>query len=333
MTDSLTVVRCEDQSEWDRLVGECVKANVFASWFWGEYKSRLGWKAERVTVRDKSDKILAVIQYQVKVVLFARQVLMQGCPLLTASGESSSEDVIGAFLGYLSLKPFDLVFVSFENFESSNSQINLLRNRFAPFQSRKFYTIDVDLTQNLNDIRAALLPKWRKPLQKAERNPDLRARFVVDEDERLVVFDRFWEMYRRLKTRKGFSDNFDGTLFRDLLARDPNYRMLEIRENDEVVLIRIAHVSKARFTDFYAASTDRANACAAPTLSVWRFIEQAHAEGKKVFDMGGVDPLGNAGVFEFKRGVSKNIVSTGPRWVYGRNKVIKTFAAAVLAIA
>jgi hypothetical protein len=92
-----------------------------------------------------------------------------------------------------------------------------------------------------------------------------------------------------------------------------------------------AHVSGRRFTDFYTASNDRARACAAPTLAVWRFVEQAHAEGRETFDFGGIDPAGNRGVFEFKHGLSKRPALSGPRWIYGRTPRLRDAAAAFLS--
>jgi hypothetical protein len=331
MSAALTIRPCLDAATWDEAIWSLPRGNVFASWMWGAYKAQVGWTVTRLIVRDASDAPVALIQYQVKRRGFLRFVLVQGCPLLTEKGEKHAEAVVALFLDQLALGRWDLLAISFEHFQCDAIVLALLGHGFVPVQSAKYFTLELDLTRGTGPILQAMDQRWRKALRKAERNPDLTTRFLTDLDERLAAFDAFWGMYGVLKAQKGFRDSLNGAAFRELVARDPHHRILEVREKGERILIRIAHVSGRRFTDFYTASNDRARACAAPTLAVWRFVEQAHAEGLQIFDLGGIDPARNRGVFEFKHGLSKNAALSGPRWIYGRTPRLRDAAAAFLA--
>lgn len=331
MSAALSIRPCLDSAVWDEAVWALPRGNVFASWMWGTYKAKVGWDVTRLIVRDASEAPVALIQYQVKRRGFVRFVLLQGCPLLTEKGDKHADAVVALLLEHLALGRLDLLAVSFEHFQSDAIVLALLGHGFVPAQSAKYFTLELDLTGGTEPILQAMDQRWRKALRKAERNPDLTTRFLTDRDERLAAFDAFWEMYGALQAQKGFRDSLDGPQFRDLVARDPHHRILEVREKGERVLIRIAHVSGRRFTDFYTASNDRARACAAPTLAVWRFVEQAHAEGRETFDFGGIDPANNRGVFEFKHGLSKRPAISGPRWIYGRTPRLRDAAAAFLS--
>jgi hypothetical protein len=228
MSAALTIRPCLDAATWDEAIWSLPRGNVFASWMWGAYKAQVGWTVTRLIVRDASDAPVALIQYQVKRRGFLRFVLVQGCPLLTEKGEKHAEAVVALFLDQLALGRWDLLAISFEHFQCDAIVLALLGHGFVPVQSAKYFTLELDLTQGTD--------------------PDLTTRFLTDLDERLAAFDAFWAMYGVLKAQKGFRDSLNGAAFRELVARDPHHRILEVREKGERILIRIAHVSGRRFT-------------------------------------------------------------------------------------
>lgn len=331
MSTTLAIDACLVPEIWDDTLWSLPKCNIFSSWMWGAYKARVGWTVTRLIVRNTEGLPVALIQYQVKRRGFLRFILVQGGPLLTEQGEKHAEAAINLFLDHLALGCFDLLAVSFEHFQSDAVILALLQNRFVPVQSAKYFTLEIDVSGGTEIILQRMDQRWRKALKKAQRNPDVTTHFLTDPNDRLAAFDTFWTMYSALQARKGFRDSLNGPAIRNLIAHDPHHRILEVRENGEPVLIRIAHVSDTRFTDFYTASNDRARACAAPTLAVWRFVEQAHAEGRQTFDFGGIDPADNRGVFDFKHGLTKKVTLSGPRWIYGRTPRLRDAAAAFLA--
>jgi lipid II:glycine glycyltransferase (peptidoglycan interpeptide bridge formation enzyme) len=201
---------------------------------------------------------------------------------------------------------------------------------FAPVIQASDHTLELDLTQDLDAIQAAMEQRWRKALRKAERNTELTTHFLEDRTERLAAFDDFTAMYAALRQRKGFATTLRPDAYREAAADDEHLLFLDVREKGARVLVRIAHLSAERCTDFYTASNDRARATSAATLAVWRVVERAKAEGCRVFDLGGIDPAANRGVFEFKRGLCRNVVQHDPLWLYSRSPAVRKAATLLL---
>ncbi|SFV10387.1 Acetyltransferase involved in cellulose biosynthesis, CelD/BcsL family [Methylobacterium sp. 174MFSha1.1] len=334
MTNPETGLRVQpviDAPNWDEAVWAQPRGNIFSAAGWGTYKARRGAGVERLSVLDEAGDLLGLAQVQSRRRGPARQFYLQGGPLLTEKGERHGEAVVRALLAHLALGPLDLLVVDFNRAESPGAVLGLLATGFRPVAKASRHTLEVDLTRGLDALQAEMEQRWRKALRKAERNAALTVRFLDEPAERLKAFDAFAAMYAALKTRKGFSNDFDPAAYRDLAANDPRHVMLEVREGDELCLVRIAHVSRDRFSDFFTASTERAKTNAAAYLAVWSFIRRGAEEGCRVFDFGGIDPAHNRGVYDFKRGLTRNVASSGPLWLYGRNRLVTAAAGAVLA--
>lgn len=328
---ALSILDLTEAPDWDERLNEEPEANIYVFRPWGTYKSRLNWTVRRIEIRSRDGRALAYVQYQVRRVGPGRFVLVQGCPVLTAAGAARAEPVMQAFLDHLALGRFDLLGVNFHEFQNNEAVPALLSLGFVPVVSPRQHTLEVDLTPDLDAIMAGVDSKWRRNLAKAQNNPDLEAVILTDADERLRAFDRFTEMYVALQARKGFSNTLNPQAFRDIAATDPRLVFLEVRERGETILVRIAHTAQARWSDFFAASNERGRATNAAALSVWRLVERAREEGCPVYDLGGIDPAGNRGVFKFKRGLSRRVVQSTPLWLYGRTRPLRAVAAALLA--
>lgn len=326
-----TVVDVTDDPDWDEAVWQQTGANIYASRRWGEYKRRVGWDVRRVTIRGSDGQALAYAQVQRRRRMFGHLVLAQGCPVLTTLGEARTDAVFRAFLDHLDLGRFDVLGVNYQQFQSPAAVLALLGHGFAPVITPRAHTLELDLTQALERIRAHMEGRWRDVLRRTERNPDLTTRFPTTPAERQSAFETFGRLYAALKRRKGFRNSLDTAAFRDLAANDPNLVFLEMRERDEPILVRIIHRTANRWTDFYVASNERAKATGAGRLALWHLIERAKREGASVLDLGGIDPAGNPGVYEFKRGVSRNVVAANPLWLFSRTRLLRRAATAVLA--
>lgn len=327
----LRVLAVTDVPTWDEAVWEQARGSIFAASGWGTYKSRRGAAIERLSVVDENGDVMGLAQVQRRRRGIVRHFYVQGGPLLTAKGERHGEAVLRALLAHLDLGPLDLLVADANRTESPGTVLGLLATGFRPVTTAGRHTLEVDLAGGLDAVQAGMEQRWRKALRKAERNPALTVRFLDDPAERLAAFDAFTAMYALLKSRKGFSNDFDPGAYRDLAANDPRHVMLEVRDGEELCLVRIAHLSRDRFTDFFTASTERAKANAAAYLAVWSFIRRAAEEGCRIFDFGGIDPAGNRGVYDFKRGLTRNVASSGPLWLHGRHRLVTAAAGAVLA--
>lgn len=327
---SLTVTEVPWSLDWHEAVCQSESANVYASEKWGEYKRRLGWSVKRVIIGDQSGRYLGLVQYQIRKRGPARFILAQGCPLLTEKGTFQAKEVFEAFIAHLDLGRTDLLGIKYHQFETSEAKLALLAHGFHPVISAKDHTLEVNLLQSMESIRSALDGRWRNALVKAERNENIEIKFIHSPLERSLAFDAFSKMYTSLKEKKMFRNSLNLQLYRELAAHDTCLEFQEVRENGEPILVRIAHKSRHRWTDFYVASNERARAMEVPRLALWRAIEKAQQEGASIYDLGGIDPANNRGVFVFKAGVTRSVVQATPLWLYSRSSVVRDVAASIL---
>ena len=323
---------CGLKREWDELVRGHRLGNLYCSWTWGEYKKQTGWRIERLIIVDDSKDVISFVQVQIKKVGVVNIYYLQGGPLFSKKGLSRADAVITEIIERLHLKISDLLIVNFEHFSCSIGISALLSAHFLPMQSSRYYTIDLDLSRDHEEILRLADHGWRKSLRKAERNPDITNGFAESYEDRLTAFDRCYSMHLALQARKGFTNGLIGEHLRELVASDSRFCILEIKEGCDCILVRIAHISNERFTDFMVGSNERARTLGVASLSLWRFMEKAASLHCSVLDLGGVDPGRNQTVFNFKRGLSKNVVTSGPRWVWGRSSVLKNAAAAYFTL-
>ncbi|WP_437871154.1 GNAT family N-acetyltransferase [Methylorubrum extorquens] len=327
---SLTVTKASGLLDWRAAVGRHEHANVYASEKWGDYKSRLGWAVKRVIIRDHSGRELGLVQYQERKRGPVRFVLAQGCPVLSDRGAFQAKETFEAFIAHLNLGRFDLLGIKYHQFETAEAKLALLALNFRPVISAKDHTLEVNLSHSIETVRSSLDARWRNALVKAERQDAVEMRFISDAPERLMAFDAFAEMYADTKVRKGFRNNLNTELYRELAAHDTCLEFQEVRENGKPILVRIAHKSRHRWTDFYVASNDRARELEVPRLALWHALKKAKQEGASTYDLGGIDPVNNRGVFVFKAGVTRNVAQATPLWLYSRSSVVRDAAASIL---
>lgn len=328
---SLVVTEFPQDFDWCEAVRRSENANVYASEQWGEYKRRLGWLVKRIIISDQSGRKLGLVQYQVRKRGPARFILAQGCPILTDSGSYQAKEVFEAFIAHLDLGRLDLLSIKYHQFETSEVKLALLTHGFRPVISARDHTLEVDLSQSMDSIRSSLDSRWRNALVKSEKKYGIDVEYVRDPHERTAVFEAFSTMYTVLKERKGFYNNLNIEMYRKLAVRDNLLEFQAVREDGELILVRIVHKSSHRWTDFYVASNERARAIEVPRLALWRAIEKAKQEGASIYDLGGIDPVNNRGVFVFKAGVTRSVAQGTPLWLYSRSAVVRDVAASILS--
>jgi lipid II:glycine glycyltransferase (peptidoglycan interpeptide bridge formation enzyme) len=176
---------------------------------------------------------------------------------------------------------------------------------------RPYRTILIDLSGDEAELRARLHPKWRNCLASAERE-GLSVRVSTDDED----LARFGRLHQDLMSRKGFDVELDVDVYRRVQRMSSAGDRLEVRlvEQDGVPLA--GHVSSALGESkvyLFGASTPEGNRRKASYLLQWDALLAARSRGMKWYDLGGIDPDENEGVYRFKARMSGIDVSApGP---------------------
>jgi lipid II:glycine glycyltransferase (peptidoglycan interpeptide bridge formation enzyme) len=176
---------------------------------------------------------------------------------------------------------------------------------------RRYNTILVDLERPLEEVRAGFAKKWRYHLGRAEK-----AGITVDQGTDPHLFDDFVSLFDEFVTRKSFEVDLGADFYAGLQASLPETDRLEVaiaRLGGEPVAGVVASLMGDTAVYLLGASNEAGREANAPYLLQWNVMEAVAARGLRWYDLGGIDPDGNPGVYRFKaRMGGSELAAPGP---------------------
>ncbi len=280
--------------------------------FAGALAERRGARSEFVAVMSAGDA-LGVANVRVKVLPFVGGGIayISGGPMVRVEGESEREHgqrllrcIRALRTEYTRERGLVLRILPAAGSESWNRiQGEVLRAEgFAAAPRPAGYrTMLVDVTRPRDAIRSDFRQKWRNCLNAAEGKA-LTVRCGTERE----LFDSFEILYRDLLLRKGFAVDLDAGFYASIhegLDDRDKFRVSLAYEEDEVVAGHIASLLGDTCVYLLGAANERGLKSRASYLLQWEAICEAQRRGMRYYDLGGIDPVGNPGVYHFKRGL------------------------------
>jgi glycosyltransferase involved in cell wall biosynthesis len=174
-----------------------------------------------------------------------------------------------------------------------------------------YRTIVLDLAPELADIRKGLKQKWRNSLNRCEKE-GLSLRTGSDG----ALFDEFSTLYGELLDRKGFDVPLGAAFYGRLQRVLPEQEKLAVTlayKDSKPVAGHVASMLGDTCVYLLGASSEEGLATKAAYLLQWSVIEESKRRGMRWYDLGGIDPDGNPGVYHFKGGLGGREISVpGP---------------------
>jgi lipid II:glycine glycyltransferase (peptidoglycan interpeptide bridge formation enzyme) len=189
-----------------------------------------------------------------------------------------------------------------------STRAHIFRSTFEHFHSEPFLarwsyrTFDIDLTPSLEDLRMKLKQKWRNHLNKAERNG-----LTVKEDNGAKLFPVFIQLFNDMLARKKLEKVTEVEEFEQIQQLLPmGYRMqVFICEQDGVPIAgTVGSVMGDTGIYLFGAANEQGRKAQGSYMLQWRMIQWFKKKGAKHYDLGGINPDTNPGVYSFKRGLS-----------------------------
>lgn len=172
-----------------------------------------------------------------------------------------------------------------------------------PLDSRNTYrTFILDLAPKLEQLRKALNPKWRNKLAGAEKN-GLRVVVGTGRNE----YGKFCSIYNQMRLRKMFRTTVDVEEFgriQDLLEESQRMHILTCEDKGVPVTGLVASAIGDSAIYLLGATGNDGLHLKGAYLLQWSLIRWLKEKGVRWYDLGGIDPDGNPGVYQFKRGLS-----------------------------
>lgn len=166
---------------------------------------------------------------------------------------------------------------------------------------RSYRTLLLDIAPPADELRAACSKYWRRNLRRAELGA-MEVRTGTDAH----LFAGIEALYDALLARKAFRVDLDATFYARLQRRLPADEQLQatVAEIDGRPVAGLVVSTLGDTCVPLILATDEVGLRRyAAYLLHWKAIEAARRRGARYFDLGGIDPEGNAGAHNFKKGL------------------------------
>lgn len=314
----------DQRNEWNALADQEPSFALLQSWEWGEFKATLGWKVFRVVVEDQGHFIAGA------------QLLIRSIPLGLASVAYVPRGPIGSWLDpeiatqlftklHHIARSHRAVFLKIEPPLLNDPSVEAALKAYTFFSSdqrnQPCATLILDLSPDTNTILKSLRKKTRQYI-----NSSLSAGVVVREGEQKDL-PAFFNLLRHTGQREHFPTHPHSYYEQEWKTFAPRqeYVLFLAYFQDQLIAARTVHRFGKHASEFHAGSIDAFSHLHPNYLLTWTAITWAKTAGCQSYDMWGIpdeialrDPTqdpkivdaGNGlwGVYQFKRGFTKNVV-------------------------
>ena len=296
-------------NSWNELLTQFEDASIYQTWSYGAVRRGAGNLSHLVL--KQGDAVVGCCQ-----VTFNRMpVLNLGIayvvwgPLWRRRGSTPDPDILAALIRELkreyALKRGYLLRLSPNVLGEHKATLSSLMAREGFILSQEvtpYRTLRLDLAPSLDDLRKNFLQKWRNRLNKAEKS-DLN----VVEGSNNELFTIFLTLVQEMIERKKFMPGVNYEDYQRTQNDLPEHLKMRIAVCEaQGEPIAVAICSAIGDTGIYilGASGDKGKGLNAAYLLHWRMIRWLKEQNLRWYDLGGIDPQGNPGVYEFKCGLA-----------------------------
>ena len=304
------------EPEWSELLDHFEDANIYQTWSYGSIR----WREKNLShlLLKQAGEVVAMAQLRIvrpKNFRMGIAYLRWG-PICQARKADLDQNIVRAMADALReeyVAKRGLYLEILPNAFSSSPRGEVFQSAFAGFNreigvSRGNYrTFLLDLQPSIDGLRKKLDKKWRNQLNAAERN-DLQ----ITVGESVNEYDVFCKLYDQMWEKKRFETTVSTTEFRRIQEQLPaNQRMKILISHSKGEPVGGLIYSSMGDSAIYmlGATNDTGRSLKAAYLMQWSVIQSVKNAGVRYYDLGGINPETNPGVYHFKAGMSGADVS------------------------
>lgn len=303
-------------AEWSQMLDLFDDASLYQTWSYGAVR----WGKENLShlVLKRNNEVVAIAQLRIvrpTKLKFGIAYLRWG-PLFQRRGGELDIQAIQRMARSLEAEYVSkirlLLKVVPNGFEGS-SRAEVFQSAFSNFKTEfrtahnTYRTSLLDLSPPIEQLRKNFDKKWRNQLTTAEKNG---LTVVVGTGKK--EFRTFCDMYREMRNRKTFDTTVNILEFeqiREALPEHHRFRILICKQDAIPVAGLVASAMGDSAIYLLGATSDAGLKAKGSYLLHWKLIQSLKENCVKFYDLGGIDPEGNPGVYHFKRGFSGSDVT------------------------
>jgi hypothetical protein len=298
------------EPEWADLLTRFDDASIYQTWSYGT----VCWNPKQLShlVLKRDQLVVAIAQVRVvRLPVIGKGIAyVRWGPLCRLRGQPLQEEVLREVIIALKREYTDrrgLLLRIVPNAYPGDAGVMawatvLEESGFRPDPAVHVYrTMRVDLTPPLEEIRKKLHSRWRSYLRNAEKNG-----YKVVEGASVELYETFLVLYRQMMERKQFETTVDVEEFKQLQQALPNPLKFHVlvcqKEHNPLNALVISHVGESAIYLLAATGEEGLKERGAHLLQ-WRAVEWLKERGCRWYDVGGINPDRNPGVYQFKSGL------------------------------
>jgi lipid II:glycine glycyltransferase (peptidoglycan interpeptide bridge formation enzyme) len=298
-------------AEWSKMFELFDDANIYQTFAYGGV--RWGAKSLSHLVLKADGEVLGIAQLRIvrpTPLKFGMAYLRWG-PLCERRGEPLHPEIFKIMARalvdeYVSKRRLFLRVLP--NAFAGSERAETMQSAFASFTRENltaentYRTMVLDLSPSLPELRKNLDAKWRNKLSGAEKN-NLKVVAGNGPEE----YQTFCQLYHEMRKRKTFETTVDVEEFQRIqeeLAPSQRMRILICEDKGIPVAGLVASAMGDSAIYLLGATSDAGLNAKGAYLLQWTMIQWLRENGIRWYDLGGINPEANPGVYSFKRGMS-----------------------------
>jgi FemAB family len=298
-------------ASWAEMLDLFRDANLYQTWSYGAVR----WGRENLShlVVRKDGEVLGICQLRIvrPVSLRFGLAYVRWGPLWSRKGKPIDPEGVAYVAWALEeeyVRKRGLLLRVLPNAFVGSERAALIQSAFTSFRSESprtdnvYRTFIVDLAPPVEELRRKLDKKWRNALSRAEKNE-----LEIVEGNGIEEYRIFCQMYREMLKRKGFETTVSIEQFERINEDLPsNHRMqtLICRQAGAPVAGIVSSAMGDSAIYLLGATSDGGVTANGGYLLQWTWIQRLKGMGIRWYDLGGIDPERNPGVYHFKSGLS-----------------------------
>ena len=295
---------------WDENLIKLDGVTPFQMFAWGEYSRQLNWEPVYLAARDESGEIVAMMLGLLRRYPFKTGLMWcAGGPV--GDVKAWDENLQQTLLQTTKIKRLYCRFrCDRERSVDEVLTLNMQNWTRSLFMWHSCWTMELDLSKSEPEMLANCSRNWRRNLSKGQKNNITIRRWDSPNVEEIV------QAYADMESRKNLPEQFSReeleTLFEQAGANLVCYRADD--ENGNLIALRACLVIGNRALDHLAVTTTRGRELFASYILLQTILKDCRERGIKHYDLSGIDPHRNPGVFKFKREIGARPVEQLGEW-------------------
>lgn len=307
---------------WDDALARFADCSPFQSYAWGEYRRGLGWQPYRWAAVNEQNEIVAMLQAYLRCHRFGIGMLWsEGGPVgdlsvCDESLQSAIRETVGLKRLYCRFRcdqPRAIECVLKLKSQGWNIPWATLNTS---------YTAILDLTQDEPALLAAAARTWRANVKRSEKT-NVVARQWLD-----VTAKEIHAAFQSMERAKGIDEQHSHEELEQLLEKAGHQLIVyrSVDERGELLSLGGALIFASQANLWLFATTQEGRTSRTSHSVFWVLVQHCKRVGVTSYDLGGIDPVNNAGVYHFKKDSGATPVELLGEWDWATQPWLRWFA-------